>query len=65
MQNIEDKIRQLPPELQKEIEDFLWEKKKALGESQLKLDWRGELRELRDKYTSVDLQHKVLHWWGE
>ncbi len=31
---------------------------------ELKLDWRGALRDLRDKYTSVELQHKITDWWG-
>jgi hypothetical protein len=31
----------------------------------LKLDWRGALRDLREKYTSVELQHKILDWWTD
>ena len=31
----------------------------------LKLDWRGALRDLRDKYTSVELQHRILDWWTD
>jgi hypothetical protein len=33
--------------------------------SQLKLGWRGALRDMRDKTTSLELQHKVLEWWGD
>ena len=27
-----------------------------------KFDWKGGLRELREKFTSVELQHKALEW---
>jgi len=40
-------------------------KLRAEKRGELKLDWRGALRDLRDKYTSVELQHKVLEWWGD
>ena len=46
--------------------EFLLEKRaaklKAEKGGKLKLDWRGALRDLRDKYTSVELQHKVTEW---
>ena len=70
MRSLKDLIEQLPPELQEEVRDFiefLLERKarrpKAEKKGELKLDWRGALRDLRDKYTSVELQHKVLKWW--
>ena len=28
----------------------------------LRLDWRGALEDMKDKYTSVELQHKILEW---
>jgi hypothetical protein len=68
---LKELIDQLPPEFQEEVRDFvefLLEKKvlrpKREREVELRLDWRGALRELRDKYTSVELQHKILEWWG-
>ncbi|AEH22464.1 Protein of unknown function DUF2281 [Thermodesulfobacterium geofontis OPF15] len=70
--NLKDLIDQLPPELQQEVQDFvefLLEKKvikfKKEKRKKLKLDWRGALRDLRTKYTSVDLQHKILEWWND
>jgi len=70
MRSLKDLIEQLPPELQEEVRDFiefLLERKarrpKAGKKGELKLDWRGALCDLRDKYTSVELQHKVLKWW--
>ena len=69
---LKELIDQLPPEFQEEVRDFvefLLEKKvlrpKREKEGKLRLDWRGALRELRGKYTSVELQHKVLEWWGD
>jgi len=59
------KIKDLPEELQKEIFDFIefiiakYEKKKTKGFS---FDWVGGLKDLKDKYTSVELQHKALEW---
>jgi hypothetical protein len=58
----------LPPDLQQEVRDFvefLLEKRAPKSKGELKLDWRGALRDLRDKYTSVELQHKVLEWWRD
>jgi len=59
---LKELIDQLPPELQREVQDFvefLLEKKAVKPQVQkkgeLKLDWREALRDLRDKYTSVEL----------
>jgi hypothetical protein len=68
METLKDLVGQLPPELQQEVKDFvqfLLERRVAKQKSELKLSWRGALRDLRDKYTSVELQHKVLEWWGD
>lgn len=67
MKNIVERIQKLPPELQQEVEDFVQslEKRVQKPKGQLKLDWRGGLRDLRDQYTSVELQHRVLEWWGD
>ena len=68
MATIEEKIRELPPELQQEVQDFvdfLMEKHMPQRKVELKLDWRGALRDMRDQYTSVELQHKALEWWGD
>jgi hypothetical protein len=40
------------------------EKKVKKKKEQLKLGWRGALRDMRDKTTSLELRHKVLEWWG-
>lgn len=66
MATIEEKIKGLPPDLQQEVQDFvdfLMEKHRPQGKVELKLDWRGGLRDLRDQYTSVELQHKIRDMW--
>jgi len=72
MQTLKELIEKLPSEHQEEVRDiveFLLKcraaKLKAEKRGELKLDWRGALRDLRGKYTSVELQHKVLEWWGD
>lgn len=58
---IEEKIKNLPPELQKEVNRFidsLIRKKKK----EPNFSWVGALREYRDKFTSVELQKKALEW---
>jgi len=71
MKTIEEVIRktaELPEELQREVADFvefLSRKRARPHRKKLRLDWAGGLKDLRDKYTSVELQHKVLDWWVE
>jgi hypothetical protein len=58
----------LPERLQEEVRDFarfLAEKKARPLRRKLRMDWAGGLKDLRDKYTSVELQHKILDWWVE
>ena len=64
METIEEKIKKLPPDLKKEVEDFvdfLLEKMKKKTGKKLKLDWAGGLKEYKDKYTSLELQKKSLN----
>jgi Protein of unknown function (DUF2281) len=63
MKSLDDKIRELPPELQQEVESFIQSlaaRTKPQDITQLRLDWRGALQELSTEYSSVDLQHKAL-----
>lgn len=65
---LEVMVKELPPEMQQEVRDFvefLMEKRTHKPKGRLKLDWSGALRDLRDQYTSVELQHKVLEWRGD
>ena len=68
MKSLDDKIRELSPELQQEVERFIESlsgRPKSMDAIQPRLDWRGALQELSAEYSSVDLQHKSLDWWNE
>ncbi len=61
-------IAQLRPELKQEVDDFvefLRERRDRPRRNKPRLDWAGGLSEYRDKFTSVELQHKALDWWTE
>lgn len=65
MSKIAEMVQELPPDLQQEVEDyvqFLLEKKARKHKGRMKLDWRGALRDMKDEYTSVELQHKALDY---
>ena len=60
-------FQKLPDDLKREVVDymeFLLERKAKKKQGQLNLSWKGALKDLRDKYTSVELQHKALKWWS-
>ena len=70
MKRLEEMIRELSPDAQRQVEDFI----KRLTESEStspmpkrKLDqrWAGALRQYRDRYTSLQLQQKALEWRGD
>jgi hypothetical protein len=66
--SLEEMVKTLPPDMREEVRDFvefLLEKRVRRPTVKPTLDWRGALRDLRDQYTSVELQHKALHWWGD
>jgi hypothetical protein len=68
MTGLEELIKELPPELHQEAEDyisFLIEKRVKKPKGDLKLDWIGALEDMSDQYSSVELQHKILDWWDE
>jgi hypothetical protein len=68
MSELEEIIKVLPPDLHQEVADFarfLMEKHVKKPKGKMKLDWRGALEEMKDQYTSVELQHKILVWRGD
>ncbi|MBM4277138.1 MAG: DUF2281 domain-containing protein [Deltaproteobacteria bacterium] len=68
MEDIGKMIQELPPELQKEVEDFvvfLKGKKARKHGKKLRQDWAGALRDYRNKYTSLELQQKAFEWRGD
>jgi len=61
MEIIEERIKELPPDLQREVEDFvnfLIEKRARKQGRKLRQDWAGALKDYRDQYTSLELQKK-------
>jgi hypothetical protein len=52
MPELEEKIKELPPDLRQEVEDFV----QFLIEKRLRM---------KDEYTSVELQHKISEWRAE
>ncbi len=68
IENIEEMMKRLPPDLKQEVEDFvkfLIEKKARKQGRKLRQDWAGTLKAYRDKYTSLELQKKALEWRGD
>ncbi|MBI5746333.1 MAG: DUF2281 domain-containing protein [Nitrospirae bacterium] len=63
---LKTKIEELPTDLKKEVFDyieFLLQKySKRIKKEKFRFDWEGGLSELKDKCTSVELQHKALEW---
>jgi len=65
MQTLKEMVEQLPPELQEEVRDFvefLLVRRARRPKRKPKFDWAGALRDLRDRYSSVELQHKIAEW---
>ena len=65
MQTLKDLIEQLPPELQEEVRtfvEFLLERRARRSKRKPKFDWAGALKDLCDRYDSVELQHKIAEW---
>ena len=65
MGEAEKKIRQLPQDLQSEVEDFidfLLEKRISRKKKRPQLNWIGGLREYRDQYNSLELQKMASQW---
>lgn len=65
-QLIQTKLNGLSDELKKEVLDYIdflitkYCKKEKKGK--LTFDWEGELSDLKNKHTAVELQHKAMEW---
>ncbi len=72
MRNFFEKFQALPEDLQKKVIDFTeslekknkqkTDKKKSLRKG-FSFGWAGALADMKDEYTSVELQKKILEWW--
>ena len=68
MTRLEELMVKLPPDLQKEVEDFAAYLAKRSGEPHpggLRLDWANALSDLGTRYTAAELQQSVLREWGD
>ena len=64
---IEALLRRLPPEAQREVAEYartLVEQQPPKPKTFLRQSWAGGLSDLKDKYTSLELQKKALEWRG-
>ncbi len=62
MKSLDEIIKKLPPEYEQEVKDFidfLMEKRAKKHRGKPIFDWAGALKDLRNQYTSVELQHKI------
>ena len=62
MKTLEKLIEELPDDYKQEVMDFmelLIEKRAKKQRGIPKFDWAGALNDLRNQYTSVELQHKI------
>ena len=61
--SLNEMVNELDPRQQAEVRDFvehLLAKQRSRRKPQF--DWAGALKDMRDDYTSVDLQHEVARW---
>ncbi len=64
---IESLMQDLPEELRSEVRDYIEflkvkYKKKPFSTKGFKFDWEGSLKDLKEKSSSVELQHKASEW---
>ena len=65
MPMLKELIDQLSPELQKEVIDFaefLQDKREKKHQKKPQFKWAGAFKDLRDQYTSIELQHEISKW---
>jgi len=62
---LKELIDQLPPDLQEKVKNYaesllINKMKKKKGKPEFM--WAGVLKNLKDQYTSVELQHDISRW---
>ena len=67
-QIIKSQLEELPEDLKKEVLDYIeflilkYHKSEPVKKERFLFDWEGGLSELKDRYSSVELQHKAMEW---
>lgn len=59
---MEDIIKELRPEFQRKVQDLaasLLDRQKRHPRPKPRFDWAGALEDMKDQYTSVELQHRI------
>jgi hypothetical protein len=59
---IDEMVNELTPGQQAEVRDFvefLLAKQRSSPRQKPQFDWAGALKDMREEYTSVDLQHEI------
>lgn len=62
---LEKLVKALPADIREEVRDFVdfvIQKRAKKPHGKPKFDWAGALKDLRDKYSSVELQHDISEW---
>jgi hypothetical protein len=65
--SLQEMLKMLPPALQSEVRDFvafLLEHRVKQQARPMKFQWEGTLKDLRGRYTSVQLQHQIAELRG-
>jgi hypothetical protein len=65
MQKLEELVMQLPPDLYQEAQhfiEFLLQKRAMQTRSDPEFRWAGALKDLREQYSAVALQHQITAW---
>lgn len=68
MTTLAELVGQLPPDIQKEVKDFaefLLKKREKKRYEEPAFDWEGDLKDIAEQYTSVELQHHILRLRGK
>ncbi len=65
MQTLKELVENIPPDLEPEVKDFvefLLSKRGRRESRQPTFEWAGGLKDLKSKYSSVELQHEIAGW---
>lgn len=69
MTTLEKLLAELPPELQREVEDFAQflvttkiQHTRRSSRAKPTFQWAGAIKDLQEQYTSVQLQHEISSW---
>lgn len=67
-QSIKSRLDDLPEDLKKEALDYIeflvlkYHRTVPAKKERFLFNWEGGLSELKDRYSSVELQHKAMEW---